>query len=109
MASTEAPSKVKAALAYVDQIISEIDPLIEEGTKLSETIDDCLKEDNRLRQVQEIAKRITELEKSLSYLRFVKCIENIRCELTFLTVSQSSPFPRNNKVLVTIAATSWKC
>ncbi|XP_043282805.1 RAD50-interacting protein 1 [Venturia canescens] len=81
MASTEAPSKVKAALAYVDRIISEIDPLIEEGTKLSETIDNCLKEDNRLRQVQEIAERITELEKSLSYLRFIKCIENISNEL----------------------------
>lgn len=78
MASTEAPSKVKAALAYVDRIMSEIDPLIDDGTAVSEIIKSRLKEDNKIQKVQGIVDKIEQLDKALSYLRFVKSVEDIR-------------------------------
>ena len=81
MASTEAPSKVRAALAYVDQMINEIHPRIKEGTRLVEKINARLKEDNKIKNISSIVEQIGELEKALAYLNFIKSIENISDEI----------------------------
>lgn len=78
MASTEAPSKVKAVIESVEKIGIEIEQLQVSSGELSENIQEALHENDKNLELQDIVNKIGQLDKTLSYLNFVKCIEDIR-------------------------------
>ncbi|XP_032669239.1 RAD50-interacting protein 1 isoform X2 [Odontomachus brunneus] len=86
MASTTAPSKVKAVVESVEHIKGEADQLQEISTDLNKKIKEAFSENDKNLELQEIIDKIGQLDKSLSYLYFIKYIENISDEMeTFLS------------------------
>ncbi|XP_063995252.1 RAD50-interacting protein 1 [Diachasmimorpha longicaudata] len=81
MASTEAPSKVKAAVENVEAIRSQYELQIEEATKLAKTINQVLDDDTKAAEVQKVVDKINELERTLSYLKLMKYLEDISEEM----------------------------
>lgn len=78
MASTTAPSKVKAVVENVELINCEVEQLQENCADLSKEIEETFSENDKNLKLQETIDKISQLDKSLSYLYFIKYIENIR-------------------------------
>lgn len=78
MVSSEAPSKVKAVIENVEKIDIEFQQLQKAFTEFRENIQETMQENDKSLEMQEIINVITYLNKSLSYLNFIKYIENIR-------------------------------
>lgn len=98
MASTEAPSKVKAAVANVELIQNEVEQTITTANELQQSIKNILEEDNRVKEIQKVISKIEELEKALSYLQFLKHIEDISVELELSMASG------NDELMITLFA-----
>ncbi|XP_011300021.1 RAD50-interacting protein 1 [Fopius arisanus] len=81
MASSEAPSKVKAAVENVESIRAEFKKHIEESTILSKKINEVLEGDRKAAEVQKAVDKINDLERALSYLKILKCLEDISEEM----------------------------
>uniref|UniRef100_A0A0C9RPF7 Rint1_0 protein n=2 Tax=Fopius arisanus TaxID=64838 RepID=A0A0C9RPF7_9HYME len=81
MASSEAPSKVKAAVENVESIRAEFEKHIEESTILSKKINEVLEGDRKAAEVQKAVDKINDLERALSYLKILKCLEDISEEM----------------------------
>lgn len=78
MVSSEAPSKVKAAVQNVECVTVEFEKLQISVTEVQDNIQESIEESNQHSEVQEIIDNIGQLDKCLSYLNFVQCIEDIR-------------------------------
>lgn len=78
MASTTAPSKVKAVVENVELISCKVEQLQENCADLSKEIEETFSENDKNLKLQETIDKIGQLDKSLSYLYFIKYIENIR-------------------------------
>ncbi|KAM0737544.1 RAD50-interacting protein 1 [Formica fusca] len=81
MASTTAPSKVKAVVENVELINCEVEQLQENCADLSKEIEETFSENDKNLKLQETIDQISQLDKSLSYLYFIKYIENISDEI----------------------------
>ncbi|XP_061942142.1 RAD50-interacting protein 1 isoform X1 [Apis cerana] len=81
MVSSEAPSKVKAVIENVEKIDIEFQQLQKAFTEFRENIQETMQENDKSLEMQEIINVITYLNKSLSYLNFIKYIENISDEI----------------------------
>ncbi|XP_066597447.1 RAD50-interacting protein 1 isoform X1 [Prorops nasuta] len=81
MASSEAPSKVKSVIQNVEDISAEIVLLCEAAATLHNEIEMTLAENEKNQKLKNIMDKIAELEKALSYLNFIKCIEEISDEI----------------------------
>ncbi|KMQ98308.1 rad50-interacting protein 1-like protein [Lasius niger] len=81
MASTTAPSKVKAVVENVELISSEVEQLQENCADLNKKIEESFSENDKNIKLQETIDKIGQLDKSLSYLYFIKYIENVSDEL----------------------------
>lgn len=78
MASTTAPSKVKAVIEGVERVGCEIEQLQGISTDLRERIEETLSENDKNLELQEVIDQIGQLDKTLSYLYFIQYIENLR-------------------------------
>lgn len=78
MASSEAPSKVKAVIENVEKIDIEFQQLQKAFIEFKENIQETMQENDKSLEMQKIINVITYLNKSLLYLNFIKYIENIR-------------------------------
>lgn len=78
MASTTTPSKVKAVIENVELINCQVEQLQENCADLSKKIEETFSENDKNLKLQETIDKIGQLDKSLSYLYFIKYIENIR-------------------------------
>ncbi|XP_015595516.1 RAD50-interacting protein 1 [Cephus cinctus] len=76
LASTEAPSKIKAAVAGVEQISNEIDEIVNACEALQKNIAKQLQQNSKTVEVQQHIDKIGDLDKALSYLHLIKFIEN---------------------------------
>ncbi|KOC70466.1 RAD50-interacting protein 1 [Habropoda laboriosa] len=81
MASTEAPSKVKAVIENVERISIEFQQLKEASTEFKDDIQQMMHENDKSLEMQKIIDVISYLDKSLSYLNFIKYVENISDEI----------------------------
>ncbi|XP_031369551.1 RAD50-interacting protein 1 isoform X3 [Apis dorsata] len=81
MASSEAPSKVKAVIENVEKIDIEFQQLQKVFTEFRENIQETMHENDKSLEMQKIINVITYLNKSLSYLNFIKYVENISDEI----------------------------
>ncbi|XP_077256575.1 RAD50 interactor 1 isoform X1 [Temnothorax americanus] len=85
MASTTAPSKVKAVVENVECVNCEVNQLQKTCLDLSKMIEETFSENDKNLELQEVIDKIGQLDKSLSYLFFIRYIENISDEIeTFL-------------------------
>ncbi|XP_012220909.1 RAD50-interacting protein 1 [Linepithema humile] len=88
MVSTTAPSKVKPVIENVDRISCEIEQLQESSRTLGQQIEETFNENDKNLELQGVIDKIGQLDKSLSYLYFIKYIENISDEMeAFLSSS----------------------
>lgn len=78
MASTTTPSKVKAVIENIELINCQVEQLQENCADLSKKIEEAFTENDKNLKLQETIDKISQLDKSLSYLYFIKYIENIR-------------------------------
>lgn len=78
MASTTTPSKVKAVIENVELINCQVEQLQENYADLSKKIEETFNENDKNLKLQETIDKIGQLDKSLSYLYFIKYIEKIR-------------------------------
>lgn len=78
MASTEAPSKVKAVIESVEKISIEFLQLEKNSAEFRGNIQETMQENDKSFEMQKIIDVISYLDKSLSYLNFIKYVENIR-------------------------------
>lgn len=78
MASTTAPSKVKVVLESVEHVNSEVEQLQMTYNDLDKQIEEAFSENDKNLELQEVIDKIGQLDKALSYLYFIKYIENIR-------------------------------
>lgn len=78
MASTTAPSKVKAVVENVECVNFEVEQLQEICLDLSKMIEETFSENDKNLELQEVVDKISQLDKSLSYLYFIRYVENIR-------------------------------
>lgn len=78
MTSTTTPSKVKAFVENVEQINNEIEQLRDIAADLEKKFEETFSENEKNLQLQEIIDKIGQLDKSLSYVYFIKHIEDIR-------------------------------
>jgi len=78
MASTTTPSKVKAVIENVELINCQVEQLQENCADLSKKIEETFSENDKNLKLQETIDKIGQLDKSLSYLYFIKYIENVR-------------------------------
>lgn len=78
MASTTAPSKVKAVVENVERVNDEVKQLQDTCLNLSKIIGETFNENDKNLELQEVIDKIGQLDKSLSYLYFIRYIENIR-------------------------------
>lgn len=81
MASTTTPSKVKAVIENVEFINCQVEHLQENCADLSKKIEETFSENDKNLKLQETIDKIGQLDKSLSYLYFIKYIENVSDEL----------------------------
>ncbi|XP_072749487.1 RAD50-interacting protein 1 [Anoplolepis gracilipes] len=81
MASTTAPSKVKAMIENVEFISCEVEQLQETCADLTKKIEETFSENDKNLKLQETIDKIGQLDKSLSYLYFIKYIENVSDEI----------------------------
>ncbi|XP_046814708.1 RAD50-interacting protein 1 isoform X1 [Vespa crabro] len=81
MASSEAPSKVKAAVQNVEHITMEFEKLQIFAIEVHNNIQESMQENSENSEVQEVIDKIGQLDKCLSYLNFIKCIEDISDEI----------------------------
>ncbi|KYN33382.1 RAD50-interacting protein 1, partial [Trachymyrmex septentrionalis] len=81
MASTTAPSKVKAVVENVECVNFEVEQLQEICLNLSKRIKETFSENDKNLELQEVVDKISQLDKSLSYLYFIKYVENISHEI----------------------------
>lgn len=87
LASTEAPSKVKAAIEGVEKISDQINEILLNCGSLEELLEEELKEDCKIEGIQETVDNIGELEKILCYLNIVKSVEDISEKLEYYLIS----------------------
>jgi len=78
MASTTAPSKVKAVIENVEHVNCEVEQLQKNYLDLSKMIEEMFSENDKNLELQEVIDKIGQLDKLLSYLYFIRYIENIR-------------------------------
>lgn len=78
MVSSEAPSKVKAAVQNVEHVTVEFEKLRISVTEVHNNIQESMEENKENSEVQEVIDKIGQLDKCLSYLYFIQCIEDIR-------------------------------
>lgn len=78
MASSTAPSKVKAVVEDVECISCVIEQLQQPIADLSKKIKETFNENDKNLKLQQIIDKIGQLDKTSSYLYFIKYIENIR-------------------------------
>lgn len=78
MASTTTPSKVKAVVENVERANYEVQQLQKTCLDLSKMIEETFSENDKNLEMQEVIDKIGQLDKLLSYLYFIKYIENIR-------------------------------
>lgn len=78
MASTTAPSKVKAVVENVERVNCQVEQLQETCLDLSKIIEEEFSEKDKNLELQEVIDKIGQLDKSLSYLYFIRYVENIR-------------------------------
>lgn len=78
MASTATPSKVKAVVENVEHIGCQVERLRDTCLNLSEMIVETFDEKDKNLELREIIDEIGQLDESLSYLYFVRYVENIR-------------------------------
>ncbi|XP_012148254.1 RAD50 interactor 1 isoform X2 [Megachile rotundata] len=95
MASTEAPSKVKAVIESVEKINTEFQRLEQTSIEFRSNVQETIHENERSLKVQEIINSISYLEKCLSYLNFIKYVEDIR-EYNDTLKALKWPFCGNN-------------
>ncbi|CAK9833013.1 RAD50-interacting protein 1 [Anthophora retusa] len=81
MASTEAPSKVKAVIESVERVSIEYQQLKEASLMFKDEIREMMHENDKSLEMQKIIDVISYLDKSLSYLNFIKYVENISDEI----------------------------
>lgn len=81
MASTEAPSKVKAVIESVEKISIEFQQLEKNSAEFRGNIQETMQENDKSFEMQKIIDVISYLDKSLSYLNFIKYVENISDEI----------------------------
>ncbi|KAI4491012.1 hypothetical protein M0802_010515 [Mischocyttarus mexicanus] len=81
MVSSEAPSKVKAAVENVEHVTVEFEKLQMSAIEIHNNIQESMNENNENSKVQEVIDKIGQLDKCLSYLNFIKCIEDISNEM----------------------------
>ncbi|KYN11646.1 RAD50-interacting protein 1, partial [Trachymyrmex cornetzi] len=81
MASTTAPSKVKAVVENVECVNFEVEQLQEICLDLGKMIKETFSENDKNLELQEVVDKISQLDKSLSYLYFIRYVENISHEL----------------------------
>lgn len=96
MASTTAPSKVKAVIESVERVGCEVEQLQETTTELGRSIEETFSKSDKNLELQEVIDKIGQLDKSLSYLRFVRYIENISDEM------ESSLSSGDDKCMITL-------
>ncbi|KZC07326.1 PREDICTED: RAD50-interacting protein 1 [Dufourea novaeangliae] len=77
MASSEAPSKVKVVIESVEKITTEFQQLEIASTEFRNDIQKAMYENDKSLDMQKIINTISQLDKSLAYLSFVKYVENI--------------------------------
>ncbi|KAL6261949.1 hypothetical protein P5V15_007033 [Pogonomyrmex californicus] len=77
MASTTTPSKVKAVIEDVEHVSCEVEQLQKTCTDLKKKIKETFNENDTNLELQEVIDKIGQLDKSLSYLYFIRYIENI--------------------------------
>lgn len=87
MASTTAPSKVKAVVEHVERVNCEVEQLQETCLNLSKMIEETFSENDKNLELQEVIDKIGQLDKSLSYLHFIRHIENISDEIEAFLLS----------------------
>ena len=78
MASTTTPSKVKAVIENVECVNFEVEQLQEICLDLNKMIKETFSENDKNLELQEVVDKISQLDKSLSYLYFIRYVENIR-------------------------------
>ena len=78
MASTTTPSKVKAVIENVECVNFEVEQLQEICLDLNKMIKETFNENDKNLELQEVVDKISQLDKSLSYLYFIRYVENIR-------------------------------
>lgn len=81
MASTEAPSKVKAVVENVEKVSIEFQQLQVAFEEYRNEIEETAHESDKSLEMQKIIDTISYLDKSLSYLNFVKHVEDISDEI----------------------------
>ncbi|XP_034939158.1 RAD50-interacting protein 1 [Chelonus insularis] len=81
LASTDAPSKIKAAVSNVEMMKDNIEESIEAAQELQQAIKEVLEKDNRTSAFENVINEIENLEKSLGYLQFLQSIESISDEI----------------------------
>ncbi|EZA50309.1 RAD50-interacting protein [Ooceraea biroi] len=86
MASTTAPSKVKAVIENVEHVGCDVEQLQGISTDLTAKVEETLSENDKNLELQEVIDQIGQLDKTLSYLHFIQYIENISDEMeTYLS------------------------
>ncbi|XP_015512771.2 RAD50-interacting protein 1 [Neodiprion lecontei] len=98
LASTEAPSKVKAAIEGVDKINNEIEELVKISNDLEQVLIEQLQQDSKIDGIRENVDKIEELQRALSYLYLVKSIEDICDEI------EGSLLAKDDKLTITLYA-----
>lgn len=78
MASSTAPSKVKAVIENVEHVNCEVEQLQKTYLDLSKMIEEMFSENDKNLELQEVIDKIGQLDKLLSYLYFIRYIEDIR-------------------------------
>lgn len=78
MASTTAPSNVKAVVENVERVNCEVEQLQKTCLDLSKMTEEIFSENDKNLELQEVIDKIGQLDKLLFYLYFIRYIENIR-------------------------------
>ncbi|KAL0121655.1 hypothetical protein PUN28_006867 [Cardiocondyla obscurior] len=92
MASTTTPSKVKAVIENVEHVSCEIKQMQETYLDLSEMIADTFSKNDKNLELQEVFDKIEQLDKSLSYLYFIRHVNNISDEIETSLLSNDDQF-----------------
>ncbi|KAJ8680451.1 hypothetical protein QAD02_016238 [Eretmocerus hayati] len=87
LASSEAPSKMKEAIEEVTQIITQVDEMKKNCQKTCSIIEKKLHGEIKTSDLQIYIDKISYLERSCSYLQFLKFIENLNTELEISLLS----------------------
>ncbi|XP_076248930.1 RAD50 interactor 1 isoform X2 [Calliopsis andreniformis] len=81
MASSEAPSKVKVVIENVEKVTVEFQEVEKSSVKFRDNIQNAILSLDKSFNMQEVISTINHLDRSLAYLKLIKCIENISAEV----------------------------